>query len=83
MVAEKAGAVHSWGSTIWVQAWHLQAQLQTVRCSREKRARAVGETKEAFVAVGCEEAKVAHFDEAFRQYVLQEAMDEFFSGEGA
>ena len=34
------------------------------------------------MAVGCEEAKVAHFDEAFRQYMLQEAMDEFFSGEG-
>ena len=43
----------------------------------------LAQRKQAFAAVGCEEAKEAHLDEAFRQYVLQEAGNECFGGERA
>ena len=43
----------------------------------------LAQSKQAFAAAGCKEAKVTHLDEAFRQHMLQEAVDEFFGGECA
>jgi hypothetical protein len=38
---------------------------------------------QTFTASRSKEAEVAHLDQAFGQYMLQEAMDEFFSGKRA
>jgi hypothetical protein len=41
----------------------------------------LAQSSQSLAAARCEEAEIAHPDEAFGQHMLQEAVDERFSGE--